>query len=688
MESETGVKPAALPENAYRELRPDETYEPVVPASSTVVEISARSILVGLLMTVIFSAAAAYVALKLGQGIETAIPIAILAVGLSTVLKRKSTLLENVNIIVLGATAGIVVGGSVFTMPAIFVLGLERHSSFLQIFIVPLLGAMLGVFFLIPFRRYFVAEMHGKLPFPEATATTEILVTGARGGKQAVVLLYSMGVAIVVDFLALAFRTWSEVFTTSLVKPLRVFTEDVKAVFSLNTSAAVLGLGYIIGLRYASIICAGSFLSYFVFIPLFAKLGSLAPGGQIFPGVPPIAGMDYEQIFVKYVRLIGIGGIFSAGFLSIIKMSPVIKQAIGKVFGELARMRRPGARAEGIRTDQDIPMSKVAIMGLVLSAMIWIYFRFAVLSGMPNATKISVFALLLTLVIAFLFAAVSAWAVALISVTPVSGMTLTTLIISAVVLSQLGLQGEKGQLAVLLIGGVVCTSLSMTGSMVTMLKVGYWLGATPRRIQYALLGGSVLASLTVTGVILLFASAYGYVPDALHPKPVAAPQANAMAAVIGSVMASGEAPWFLYGLGAVIAVVVQMLGISPLAFALGMYLPIELNTPILAGAFVCYLVKRSSGDAALDRARGNRGTLIASGFIAGGALAGVLDAIVKFLKDRAGIALSTDLGALLGFGPGKLNMIGLLVFVALGTFLYVDARRASAAEDIGREISM
>lgn len=688
MEIDAGAKPAALPENAYRELKPGETYEPVVPASSRVPEISTRSILVGLLMTLIFSAAAAYVALKLGQGIETAIPIAILAVGLSAMLKRKSTLLENVNIIVLGATAGIVVGGSVFTMPAIYVLKLDSYSSFLQIFVVPLFGALLGVLFLIPFRRYFVAEMHGKLPFPEATATTEILMTGARGGKQAVILLYSMGLAIVVDFLALSFRTWSEVFTTALVPRLRSLTEDVKAVFSLNTSAAVLGLGYIIGVQYASIICAGSFLSYFVFIPLFAKLGSLVPGGVLFAGTPSIQGMPYDAIFRSYVRLIGIGGIFSAGFLSIIKMSPVIKQAIQKVFAEIARLSRPDKGETAERTDQDIPIGRVVAMGVVLSIAIWIYFRFVVLSGMEGATRISLIALVLTLVISFLFAAVSAWAVALISVTPVSGMTLTTLIISAVVLSQLGLAGERGQLAVLLIGGVVCTSLSMTGSMVTMLKVGYWLGGTPRRIQYSLMGGAVLASLTVTGVIILFASTYGYVADAAHPRPVAAPQANAMAAVIQSVMASGQAPWFLYGLGAVIAVVVQMLGISPLAFALGMYLPIELNTPILAGAIVGWMIKRPTGDAVLDRARGNRGTLIASGFIAGGALAGVLDAIVKFVQDRFGLALSFDVSAALGMGERATNWLGLVVFVLLGVFLFYDARRATAEEDVGREISM
>jgi len=670
-----------LPDNAYRELAPGESYNPVVSPESPIAEVTPRAIALGIVMTVIFSAAAAYVALKLGQGIETAIPIAILTIGFSAIVPRKSTLLENTMTVVLGATAGIVVGGSVFTMPAIYILKLEGYSSFFQIFVVPLLGAILGVVFLIPFRRYFVAEMHGKLPFPEATATTEILVTGARGGKQAGILLYSMGLAVVVDFLALALKTWSDTFTTALVPGLDKLNEKFRAVFNLNTSAAVLGLGYIIELRYASIICAGSFLSYFAFIPLFAKLGSVLPEGTaLYAGAPALRGADYALIFTKYVRLIGIGTIFSAGFLSIIKMSPIIGQAIQKVFSEIARMRQPGTGAGAVRTDRDIPMRNVVLLGLALAAVLWGYFRFVVLSGMEGATGISVLALLLTLVISFLFAAVSAWAVALISVTPVSGMTLTTLIISAVVLSQLGLKGDRGQLAVLLIGGVVCTSLSMTGSMVTMMKIGYWLGGTPKRIQWSLVGGSVLASVTVTAVILLFASAYGYVADAGHPTPVGAPQANAMAAVLGSVMGQGEVPWFLYGVGAVIAVVVQMLGISPLAFGLGMYLPIELNTPILAGAIVGWMIKRPSGNDALDRARGNRGTLIASGLIAGGAIAGVLDAVVKFF--------GADLSHWLGFNDRILNWAGLAVFVGLGAFLYWDARRASPEEGAGPAIAM
>ena len=668
-----------LPENAYRPLAPDERYQPVIAPERVVPEVTVRSIVFGLAMTVLFSAAAAFIALKLGQGIETAIPIAILAVGGSALVaqlgRRPSTLLENLQVATIGATAGIVVGGSVFVMPAIFVLHLEGRSGFSQIFLVPFLGAVLGVVFLIPFRRYFVAEMHGKLPFPEATATTEILVTGEKGGRAAGVLLASMGLGFLLDYLALGLQTWRDVFTTELVPALSTFTGKLKTIFTLNTSAAVMGLGYIIGVRYAAIICAGSFLSYWVLVPLVATIGAQAPGG-LFPGLPPVAGMSAEEVFSNYVRLIGIGGIFAAGLISIGKMSPVIVQALRTVLKELTRLRAGGGSEAIPRTEQDVPMSTVAALAVVTAIAIGLYFRFVVLAGVPGATGKALVALALTLVISFLFAAVSAWAVAMISITPVSGMTLTTLIVAAVVLSRLGLSGERGMLATLLIGGVVCTALSMTGSMVTLMKIGYWLGGTPRRIQLSLLGGTALASLTVTGVIILFASTQGYVVSAEHPNPLPAPQANAMAAVARSMMASGQAAWFLYGLGAVIAVIVEMTGVSGLAFALGMYLPLELNTPILAGAIVAALVRRSAGgDAAVEKARNNRGTLVASGLIAGGALAGVAKGITDALSQAHGSSLLPQFGNT-GWGG---NWLGLAVFVALGVGVYLDARSKRTA---------
>ncbi len=676
-------EPLKLPENAYRELKPGEVYTPVIPAEQGVPEVTVRSVTFGLAMVVLFSAAAAYIALKLGQGIESAIPISILAIGFSAMLARRSTLLENVNILSFGATAGILVGGSVFTMPAIFVLHLERQSSFFQIFIVPFLGAALGVLFLIPFRRYFVAEMHGKLPFPEGTAITEILMTGERGGQQAKVLVSAMGVGFLFDGLALTLGTWRDVFTTSLVDALAPLTHRVKAVFAINTSAAVMGLGYIIGVRYASIICAGSFLVYFVLIPLFAWVGSHA-ALPLSPNLPPIADMSAEDIFSDYVRFIGIGGIFMAGIISIVKMSPVMVQALGKAFTEIRKLARSGGvERSSARVDSDIPMGVVGLLTVVVAVAIWVYFRFSVLADLPGATRLATLAALLTLVVSFLFAAVSAWAVAMISVTPISGMTLTTLIVSAVILASLGLSGESGMLATLLIGGVVCTALSMTGSLVTEFKVSYWLGATPRRIQWCNFLGAAVASVTVTAMIMLFAKVYGYIPSPAHATPLPAPQANAMAAVISSVMASAQAPWLLYGVGAVIALIVEMLGVSALAFALGMYLPIELNTPILFGALVAEYVRRRSPDEVTRRARNNRGTLIASGLIAGGALAGVADGVVRMCSEwfHFSIFSFTNYGSL-----G--NWLGLGMFCLLAVYVAWDAARAREEEGAGPEISM
>ena len=672
-----------LPENARRELRPGEVYVPLVPQETGVAEVTARSVTFGLFMIVLFSAAASYIALKLGQGIETAIPIGILAVGFSAMAKRKSLLIENVNILAIGATSGIVVGGSVFVMPAIFMLGLDKQSTpvstFMQIFLVPFLGAVLGVLFLIPFRKYFTHEMHGKLPFPEGTATTEILVAGEKGGSQAKVLVYALGIGIVMDYLALALRAWSDIFTTAAVPAFQGFTQKVKGVFAMNTSAAVLGLGIIIGVKYASIIMAGSMLSFFVLIPLFAFVSpdyAAVSFDQVFFGIKDAAGI----IVHPGVRNIGIGGIFAAGVISILKMSGVIKQALQQVLAQLFKKHESSAGSS--RLDTDIKMTAVFGMVLGLAVAIFVYFWTVVVAGQPNAMALAFISLVLTFLIVFLFSAVSAWAVAMISVTPISGMTLTTLIIGAVTLAALGLKGGSGMLAILLIGGVVCTALSMSGSLVTQFKIGHWLGSTPKTIQWSNIYGSALASLTVTAVIMLFARVYGYgTPTPEHPSPLPAPQAGAMAAVANAFMGGQDVPWLLYG--AVIACIVSMLGVSALAFSLGMYLPIELNSPILLGACVGWLIQNSSLDKSVAKARNDKSILIASGFIAGGALAGVFDGITKmFLSEVAKVDPE-------GFGfpawiPGffteeRRNWIGLFVFCALAAFLYWDARKAKAS---------
>ena len=674
-----------LPPTAFRPLAPGETYAPVVPPTRDVPEVTFRSIAQGFAWSIVFSAAATYIALKLGQGIESAIPISILAVGFSVLAvrvlaSRASTLLENVNVLAIGATSGIVASGSVFTMPAIHILGLQGRSSFFQIFLVPLLGAVLGVFFLAPFRRYFVRDLHGRLPFPEARATTEILVAGKRGGHSAIVLSYSAALAAVFDFVGPSMKGWAENFSTAAITALGPFTQKTKAVFTMNTSAAVLGLGYIMGLDYAAIIMAGSMISFFVLVPLFAYLGGFIPG-PISAGAEPLASLAPEEIFILYVRPIGIGGIFAAGVLSILKMSPVILQALRQAFGELARVARGVAGpAEDVRTERALPMSAVLLGALGTGLAILAYFRFSVLAGEPRAGSLALLSTGLTLLISFLFAAVSAWAIAMISITPVSGMTLTTLIVTAIALSQLGLSGESGMLQTLLIGGVVCTALSMTGSLVTQYKIAYWLGATPRRIEISNIVGSIAASLATTAVILLMARVYGFAPGPAHPNPLPAPQPNAMAAVLRGVMGDAGAPWFLYAVGAVFAVASEMCGVSGLAFALGMYLPMELNSPLVLGAAVAWLLKRSSKDEALAGARHEKGTLIASGFIAGGALVGVLAALLRFLEDLWKTPLVPDLTRVAFLGMGAWlsewgNWLGLAVFLGLCAWVYRDSWR-------------
>jgi putative OPT family oligopeptide transporter len=679
MENEPSKPIAGLPENAFRELKEGESYTPICPQETGVLEVTRRSIVIGIAMAVFFSAAVAYLTLKLGQGLEAAIPIAILAIGFSQLFKRKSTLTENVTIVVLGATSGIVVGGSVFVMPAIYILGIEDHSSFFQIFAVPLLGAILGVLFLIPFRRYFVAEMHGKLPFPEATATTEVLVAGEKGGRQALVLVQSMIIGGVYDAFV-AMQAWRENFSTDIVGFLSPLTNKVKAIFALNTTAAIAGLGYLIGVRYAAMIVAGSFLSYFVIVPIFAHLGQFM-SLPIQPGDPPLVAQAAVDIFDNYARKIGIGAIFAAGIISIIRMLPIIGQAFGKAFKEMFRKRGAGELGAQPRIDRDIPMKTVVLMMLGVAVILWLYIRFSVLpdTGSPNAlTSVSV---LMIFLVSFLFAAVSAWAIAMISVTPISGMTLTTLLLSALILTRLGLKGDLGMLAMLLIGGVVCSALSMTGSLVTQFKVGYWLGATPSRIQWGNILACAVSAVVVTAIIMLFDRVYGF----QHRELLPAPQPNAMAEVARSVMQSANVPWFLYGLGAAIAVLIEMLGVSALAVALGMYIPMEYNTPILFGAIVAHFVRKSGGkkNDALGRARYDRGLLVSSGLIAGGAMIGVFAALFRWLEAQTGATIIPQLGNDGPFG----NWLGLGTFFALCGYMWWDSCRVKEEQPVDSQQS-
>lgn len=605
---------SGLPLNAYTELKPGEKYIPIMHPDKIYPEVTPWSVLWGLVMAVLFSAAAAYLGLRVGQVFEAAIPIAIIAVGLSKVSKKVG-LGENVIIQSIGSTSGAVVAGAIFTLPAMYILGLE--VSFIQMFLASILGGFIGILFLIPFRKYFVSDMHGKLPFPEGTATTEILVAGEKGGSHAMVLVFSGIIGGIYDFVIATFGAWSEVFTSRVVEVGHTLADKFKLVFRLNVGAAVMGLGYIIGLKYALIITAGSFLSWFVLVPLVAYLGDfiLTPVGNV---TDLIKDMSAEQIFRNYVRHIGIGGIAMAGFIGIVRSSKIIKSAVSLAFKELGGKKEKSEN--GARTQRDIAM-KIVILGILATAVvIFLFFLFGVVDNLMHAFV----GLLVVMIISFLFTTVAANAIAITGNNPVSGMTLMTLILSSIILVSVGLSGTAGMVSALLIGGVVCTALSVAGAFVTDLKIGYWLGSSPYKQETWKFVGTAVSAATVVWIITLLNDIYGFTGARLP-----APQANAMAAVIQPLMSNQPAPWVLYIAGAFISLILVMVNVSPLAFALGMYLPQELNTPLLVGGLIAHYVSTRSKDEALNIARKERGTLIASGFIAGGALMGVVSVIFK-----------------------------------------------------------
>jgi putative OPT family oligopeptide transporter len=667
-----------LPENAYSKLKPGESYQPVVPAAASVPEFTARSLWLGLLMSALFSAAAAFLGLKAGQVFEAAIPIAIIAVGLGVVLPRRSTLLENVIIQSIGAASGLVVAGSIFTLPALFILGLD--VNLLKLFLVALLGGALGILFLVPLRRYFVSEMHGEFPFPEATATTEVLVAGESGGNQAKVLAVAAAIGGAFDFVIIHLEGWAEVFTSRSIPFLAGLASRAKIVLRVDVLSSILGLGYIIGLKYSAIICAGSFLSWFLLVPLVGHFGA-----HLAVAIPPVSdgsligAMSAEDVFRNYVRHIGIGGIAAAGIMGILRSWRVIAKAFAMGFTELFLRRGKSAPATPARTDRDLRMGVIMAGILLVALAAWVFFRFGVLGGEAGATRLSLIALAVVIVISFLFTTVAARAIATVGTNPVSGMTLMTLILTSVFLLEAGLSGKAGMLAALLIGGVVCTALSMAGGLVTDLKIGYWLGATPAVQERSKLLGTIVAAATVGAVILLLNQAYGFVPSPTHPAEgvFAAPQANAMAAVIKTLMSNEPVPWLLYGVGAMIAVTMQMIGVPSLAFALGMYIPLELNVPLVVGGLIAHLVQKSAkGDEKLAHARSTRGTLIASGFIAGGALMGVVAAVLKITNFWTGVGVGFGLfGNATGAGA---EILALVMYIALALYMFFDARRAAA----------
>lgn len=631
-----------LPENAFRELKEGEKYEPIMNPRQTFPEVNAWSLTWGVLMAVLFSAAAAYLGLKVGQVFEAAIPIAIIAVGLSAATKRSKALGENVIIQSIGACSGAVVAGAIFTLPAIYILQAkypDMTADFMKIFIASALGGIIGILFLIPFRKYFVSDMHGKYPFPEATATTQVLVSGEKGGSQAKPLLIAGLVGGLYDFIVASLGWWNAEFTTRVAEFGQTIADKTKLVFKIDTGAAIVGLGYIVGLRYAFIICMGSFVVWWLIVPGMSLLFHdtvLNIGGTTV--TTAVGAMSPEEIFSTYARSIGIGGIAMAGVIGIIKSWGVIKSAVGLAAKEMKGKAPSNLPLEGeaigaasIDTGEGVPRTQrdisYKIIGIGSIAAIIITFIFFWLGVMHNLL-FAIVAILLVTVIAFLFTTVAANAIAIVGSNPVSGMTLMTLILASVVMAAIGLNGSGGMVAALIMGGVVCTALSMAGSFITDLKIGYWLGTTPKKQETWKFLGTLVSAATVGGVIMLLNKIYSFDPNV--EGCLVAPQANAMAAVIEPMMNGAGAPWVLYGIGALIAVILDRCKVPALAFALGMFIPLQLNVPLLVGGAINWFVTTRSKDEAKNKERGEKGTLIASGFIAGGALMGVVSALLKF----------------------------------------------------------
>ena len=653
MKKEDEEKVSGLPENAYRELKEGEVYKPILSPDKQYREVTPWSVFWGLVMAVLFSAAAAFLGLKVGQVFEAAIPIAIIAVGLSSGFKRKNALGENVIIQSIGANSGVIVAGAIFTLPALYILQdkyPEITINFFEVFMSSLLGGILGILLLIPFRKYFVSTMHGKYPFPEATATTQVLVSGEKGGNQAKPLIYAGLVGGLYDFIIATFGWWSETVSTRIVGVGEMLADKAKVVFKVNTGAAVLGLGYIIGLKYSAIICAGSFLAWLVIIPLMSAIfGSevLTFGNDAI--TQTVGSMSAEEIFTTYARHIGIGGIATAGVIGIINSWGIIKGAVGLAAKEL-KGKTGIVQTEEIRTQKDLSMKVIAIGIFATLIVTYLFFHFGVLDNWYYA----LIGLLIVGIIAFLFTTVAANAIAIVGTNPVSGMTLMTLILASIILVAVGLKGTAGMVSALIIGGVVCTALSMAGGFITDLKIGYWIGSTPAKQESWKFLGTLVSAATVGGVILILNQTYGFTSGQL-----AAPQANAMAAVIEPLMSGSGAPWALYAIGAVLAIILNFCKIPALAFALGMFIPLELNTPLLIGGAISWYVGSRSKDQALNSVRLEKGTLLASGFIAGGALMGVVSAAMRF----AGINL-VDIKWMESNSAGVLAIVMYILLIA------------------------
>ena len=652
----------SLPENAYVPLAPGETYAPVVPPDKTPPEVTGRSLFWGLLFCVVFTVASAYSGLKVGQVMEAAIPISILAIGLARIYKRRSHLLENVIITAIGGVAGGVVAGAIFTLPALYTLGLNPHP--VQTILICLAGACLGILFIIPLRRYFVREMHGEFPFPEATAITEVLVTGEKGGAQAKLLLQATLIAGIYDFFVTTFNVWKEYVDFQFFPFMKDAAEKAKVIVKFDAIAFILGLGYVMGIRSSMILCAGGFLSNFVLVPLIWMIGRHVPDA-VYPGAVPIAQMTAATIFSKYVRLVGVGAIATAGIFGIVKSLRIVAAS----FGVAAKAFRGGGVSQE-RTDRDVPVMAI-LLGTILSAI-----GIAAFYGTLGASwAVVAVAVALTLVFSFFFASVAANAIATTARNPVSGMTMLTIIISSVILLRFGVSGTTGMFFVMALAGMVCTALSISGQMITDLKTGYWLGSTPAAQEKVKFYGAIAASIAVGLTIVMLARVFQFGEKAPGDarEILAAPQASIMKALVEGFMNQQPIAYILFGTGAAIAIILEMVKVPALTFALGMYLPLELNTPALVGGIISHYVTKKSEKAGGETGRTmrERAVVIASGLMAGGALGGVFGAALRIPKWYREDLVRTPF-----YGSEAISQgVSILFFTGLCLYLWIDSTR-------------
>ncbi len=657
------VSTQSLPANAYEPLGEHETYQPVVPASARMPELTLRSITWGILFCVVFSVASAYSGLKVGQVMEAAIPISILTIGLARMFRRRSTLLENVIITGIGGVAGSVVAGAIFTLPALYILKLDPHP--VQTIFICLAGGCLGVLFLIPLRRYFVREKHGMLPYPEATAITEVLITGEKGGSQARLLLQATAIAGVYDFFVTTFQVWKEYLDFQFIPVVRNIAERARMVYGFDAIGFTLGLGYVMGLRASTILVAGSILSNFVLVPLIWFIGSHFDSA-VYPATLPIAKMTALQIYRSYVRFVGVGAIATAGIFGIVKSLRIVANSFGIAF----RVFRHGEVALPERTDRDMSMITIFV-GIVIGAIGVAVF----LGHLPVSWTVVAIGLVITLVFSFFFTSVAANAIATVARNPVSGMTMLTIIISAVILLQFGLSGTTGMFFVMAIAGMVCTALAVSGQAITDLKTGYWLGSTPAAQEKIKFAGVIAAAIASGLTIVMLARAFQFgeaLPGDLRPV-LASPQAAIMKALVEGFMSRQPVAYLLFGTGAMVAVMLEMLGQPSLIFALGMYLPLELNTPALVGGFISHLLNRRAEQAGGERGKSikERGVIIASGLMAGGALGGVFGAGLRLVPGYRENLIHTPFYA----HDGISQTVSTVLFFALCLYVWFGALR-------------